>query len=120
MQPTEFFSLKGKYIYAIAFEDNKVRITTSHGIYELWHGQECRERVWLDEVNMSKTDALFNCPVTVAEDDCTIVTQPGDDCCTHKTYFRLETEKGGLLELHWLGQTESCYDIGVQCWRVEE
>jgi hypothetical protein len=120
MKASEFFTLKGKVLKSITFEDDKVRITTNDGTYELWHDQECCERVWLDEVNMSKTDSLFNCEVTLAEDDSTIVTQPGDDCRTHKTYFRLETVKGGLVELHWLGQTDSVYELGVQCWRVDD
>jgi hypothetical protein len=110
MQSTEFFTLKGKHLYAIAFEDNTVRITTSHGIYELRHEQDGCERVWLDEVNMSKMDVLVNCKVTTAE----------RECHADRSYFYLETEKGGLLELHWLGQTDCDCDTDVQCWRVEE
>jgi hypothetical protein len=105
MRPTEFFTLEGMHLYAIAFEDNTVRITTSHGIYEL-RGEGAR----LDEVNMSKMDVLVNCEVTTAE----------RECHADRTYFWIETKKGGLLELFWLVELGCDCDTGVQCWRVEE
>lgn len=95
----------------------EVKFATFEGDrYEMYHVQDCCERVVIDDINGSIND-LIGFPITLAEESTNNDNPPEHADSWTWTFYRLATVKG-YVDIKWLGESNGYYSEGVSFIKV--
>ena len=118
----EFSELIGKTVVKLVLDDerdaydNHITFYCSDStVYDLWHDQDCCEKVGIEEI-VGDSSVLLSAPITMAE----MVSNNNhdaeywgeDECSTTWTFYKLATIHG-YVTIRWLGESNGCYSEEV-------
>lgn len=92
----------------LVFED------TDGSTWKLFHSQDCRENVSLEDV-VGDLDDLVGTPIVSASEETS--EGRGDDNLTQWTFYHFRTIKG-TVTLRWHGSSNGYYSVSVDCART--
>jgi hypothetical protein len=101
----------------ITGRDSVVIHTASGKVYEMWHGQDSSEKVYLADVDGDWKD-LIGSPILMAEKVTSDLEQEddenpfGDTLYKVWTFYKLATIKG-YVTLRWIGESNGYYSVEV-------
>lgn len=86
-------------------ESEEVKIETNHGVYKLYHEQDCCEDVRLEDFEL---DSDLTGALVVHAEESTLYNEYDNTW----TFYKIETNKGGLW-LRWLGESNGYYSESI-------
>lgn len=98
---------------SISYGEHEVRFTLADGrIFALFHGQECCEHVWVEDISGDLNNLLYT-PVTLAEEVVGGCEDNNDTGGTQTwTFYRIATANG-MVVIRWCGQSNGYYSERV-------
>lgn len=118
----EFNTLLGKTLTACVYNEGNEEIifTVDDGSeYKLYHGQNCCESVYVENINGNLSD-LVGSPLVLAEEVSNESDPPPlneyDDSYTW-TFYRLGTAKG-FVDIRWYGSSNGYYSERVSFSKI--
>ena len=112
--------LKGKTLVSCVSIDDVITFTTSDGdVYRMYHGQDCCESVYIDDIVGDLQD-LVGSEILMAEE--VEGESPADfDESDHDSYswtfYKFATIKG-YVDIRWFGSSNGYYSEGVDFCKV--
>ena len=108
----KFEDLKWQRLREIVNIDDRVLrfIITNNDVYELYHSQDCCERVRIEDITGDLSDLLYK-PILLAEEVENAIPSPD----AIWTFYKLSTNRGSVT-IRWSGKTDSTYSVAVS-WR---
>lgn len=106
-----FEDLKGKIITEIIPTENTVSFITAEGVFELYHEQDCCERVYVDDICGDLCD-LVGEPILLAEE-----SSNGEGSELLWTFYKLATNTGSVT-ITFRGDSNGYYTMAVSFRQV--
>ena len=126
MREEKFENLKGKTMTSVyTIDEDRLRFEADDGsAYELYHTQDCCERVVIDDICGELAD-LIGTPILLAEES---TGETPEDVKNEEgyvepesqtwTFYKLRTIKGSV-DVRWHGTSNGCYSERVEFSKVE-
>jgi hypothetical protein len=117
LEYTPFKTLLGLTITDILYNDDTIKFTCGkyHGIFYMFHDQECCEGVQIEDIVGEFSD-LIGTPILLAEEVCSSGNvKDGDESATW-TFYKLATIKG-YVTIRWYGQSNGYYSEQVEFYK---
>lgn len=113
----KFSDLLGKTLVRIDATDETIYFETKDDVYEMYHEQDCCERVAVDDIEGDFEDIL-NSEITMADESSNQYdTSDCGDSVTW-TFYRLATIKG-YVNITWKGESNGYYSERVNFIKIK-
>ena len=110
--------LEGRILSNVKFDDDEIRLYLTENHYVImYHGQDCCESVYVDDVNGDIQD-LVGTPILLAEEVSSSDVGFQESKHEHRyesvtwTFYRFRTIKGSV-DVRWCGTSNGYYSEGV-------
>ncbi|HLD91051.1 MAG TPA: hypothetical protein VI911_08580 [Patescibacteria group bacterium] len=115
-----FSELKNVTFNAIDNTDDIITFYCDNGDrYEMYHEQDCCEKVYIEDIN-GNLDDLLNSPILLAEETTNNENPKNtyDDSFTW-TFYKLATIKG-YVDIRWYGESNGYYSESVEVYKISK
>ena len=109
----DFEILKGKVLTKVDVRDDLIVFYADGETYEMYHMQDCCERVYVESV-VGDVNDLIGVPILLAEVSSS--DDPNADELGRWTFYKLATIKG-YVDIRWYGSSNGYYSVGVSVVR---
>jgi len=123
----EFKALLGKTLTAVEYDEiakDQILFRCDDGkVFKMYHGQDCCESVYIDDVAGDFAD-LIGEPLLIAEESTSDTNPEGVKAPKYQdsftwTFYKLATAKG-YVDIRWYGESNGYYSESVDLEEVTE
>jgi len=112
IKETKFSDLVGKTLSEVKVERDKITfIVDETESYSMFHGQDCCEQVWIEDI-CGDLNSLVGVPILFADESSSQVEDKSNYSSLEWTFYRIGCIKGSAV-IRWCADLDTYYSVQV-------